>query len=237
MTPTVAILAGGLATRLRSLTEKQPKALLDVGGQPFISRQLDLLRDRGVTDVVLCLGWLGEQVEAVVGDGAAWGLRVQYSWDGDPLMGTGGAIRKALPLLGDTFFILYGDSYLDIEYRPIADFFLCGDDPGLMTVYHNTGRYDSSNVLYRDGRILAYDKTGQASGMEHIDYGLAILRATSLADRPLNQKFDIAEVYGDLVRSGRMMAWEVNRRFYEIGSLEGLADLRRHLAGEQESRV
>ena len=117
MTLPVAILAGGLATRLRPITEKIPKSLVDVAGEPFIVRQLDYLFRQRVRDVVLCIGYLGEMIEAVVGDGSRFGLRVSYSIDGPILLGTGGALRRAAPLLGEAFFVLYGDSYLPVDYR------------------------------------------------------------------------------------------------------------------------
>ena len=113
----VAILAGGLATRLRPVTEDTPKALLDVAGKPFVVRQLEYLRQQGIVRVVLCVGYLGEQIRAVVGDGSALGLEVLYSWDGPQLLGTGGALRHALSALGEQFMVLYGDSYLPIDFR------------------------------------------------------------------------------------------------------------------------
>ena len=139
----VAILAGGLSTRLRPITENIPKALVDVAGKPFIARQLEYLRRQGITRVVLCLGHLGEQVEALVGDGAAFGLDVGYSWDGPRLLGTGGALKRALPLLGGQFFVFYGDSYLQIDFRAVERGFFASGKPGSSAVSfpksHSTG--------------------------------------------------------------------------------------------------
>src|SRR5439155_309286 len=154
----VAILAGGLATRLRPLTEKIPKVLLPVAGKPFLAHQLELLRNQGFTRVVLCVGHLGEMVERDFGDGTAWGINLTYSYDGPVLLGTGGALQKALPLLGDKFFVLYGDSYLPIDFGPVADCFERSSKLGLMTVYHNQNRFDTSNVWFVDGEIKVYDK-------------------------------------------------------------------------------
>ena len=235
MTLPVAILAGGLATRLRPVTEKIPKALVEVAGRPFVVHQLELLRARGVRRVVLCLGYLGEQVEALVGDGAAFGLDVSCSYDGDRLLGTGGALRTALPLLGDRFLVLYGDSYLDCDYAAIARAFVESGRAGLMTVYRNLGRFDASNVVFRDGRIVRYTKGVRDLEMEHIDYGLGALHASALAPYPAGEPLDLARVYQDLLARGELAGFEVGERFYEIGSPQGLEETRRHLAGREHA--
>ncbi|MEI8395755.1 MAG: nucleotidyltransferase family protein [Rhodospirillaceae bacterium] len=227
--PPVAILAGGLATRMRPLTETVPKALLEVTGEPFIAHQLRLLRREGVGRVVLCLGYLGEQVVDFVGDGGRFGLEVLYSHDGDRLLGTGGALRRALPLLGERFFILYGDSYLDIAFAPVATALTAGGWTGLMTVFRNEGRWDTSNVVFEDGRIVCYSKKASRSDMRHIDYGLGMLQAWVLAERPADQPFDLADVYAELVETGRLAGYEVSQRFHEIGSPKGLAETEAYL--------
>jgi NDP-sugar pyrophosphorylase family protein len=217
----VAILAGGLSTRLRPITENIPKALVDVAGKPFIARQLEYLRRQGITRVVLCLGHLGEQVEALVGDGAAFGLDVGYSWDGPRLLGTGGALKRALPLLGGQFFVFYGDSYLQIDFRAVERGFFASGKPALMTVLKNNDRWDKSNVLFRDGVIIEYNKKVPGPEMAHIDYGLGVLSAPLLenvADGPV----DLADIYHDLSVRGLLAGWEVFERFYEIGSHKGL---------------
>src|SRR2546422_468844 len=154
----VAILAGGLATRLRPITEKIPKSLVPVAGRPFLAHQIELLRDQGLRHLVLCVSYLGEMIRREFGDGSKWGVRIEYSFDGDQLLGTGGALRQALPLLGEKFFVLYGDSYLPVQLQPIADFFERSGKQGLMTVYENRGLYDTSNVVFADGEIKVYDK-------------------------------------------------------------------------------
>src|SRR5271169_4155675 len=153
----VAILAGGLATRLRPITEKIPKSLVPVAGKPFLAHQLEMLYGRGIRRAVLCIGYLGEMIQGEFG-GAAFGVKLDYSFDGEKLLGTGGAIKRALPLLGKDFFVLYGDSYLPVEYAPVAEFFHRSGKFGLMTVYRNEGKYDTSNVVFRDGEIVVYDK-------------------------------------------------------------------------------
>jgi NDP-sugar pyrophosphorylase family protein len=222
----VAILAGGLATRLRPVTEKIPKALISVAGEPFLTHQLRLLTAAGLRRAVLCLGYRGEMIEKEFGDGSSHGLELTYSFDGPELLGTGGALRKALPLLGQRFFVLYGDSYLPIDYTAPARAFLAGGKLGLMTVFRNEGRWDTSNVWFDDGVIKSYDKKRITSEMKFIDYGLGLLCSEALRSWP-NDKlfFDLAEVYADLVRRNELAGFEVDRRFYEVGSPKGVAEL------------
>lgn len=221
----VAILAGGLATRLRPITTTIPKALVEVAGKPFIDWQLSQLRTQGLKRVVLCLGYLGEQVEAFVGDGSRWGLQVGYSYDGDVLLGTGGALRRALPQLGESFWILYGDSYLPVDYMAVAETWHRSGLPGLMTVYRNEGLYDTSNVVFQNGELVLYDKKLRLPEMTHIDYGLGLLKSEILAEWPEMHVFDLAEVYTAMVKQKQMAGHEVHQRFYEIGSHAGLAEL------------
>lgn len=220
----VAILAGGLAKRLRPITERIPKALLDVAGQPFLAHQIRLLRNAGLRRVVLCAGYLGEMIKAEFGDGTRFGVRIDYSFDTPRLLGTGGALKRALPQLGSPFFVLYGDSYLPIDYQEVARAFVAEDKAGLMTIYRNEGRWDTSNVQFEAGRIVRYDKTRQTPEMHHIDYGLGILRADSLEPWPNDEPFDLAEVYRRLLDENQLSGYEVAERFYEIGSPEGLAE-------------
>jgi NDP-sugar pyrophosphorylase family protein len=228
----VAILAGGLATRLGETAKRIPKSLLDVAGKPFAEHQLELLRHHGLTHIVLCVGYLGEFVETAIGDGTRWGMYIRYSYDGPEALGTGGALRRALPLLGAAFFVLYGDSYLECDYGRIEEAFLASAKPGLMTVYRNLNRWDLSNVLFKEGRILRYDKKHRTSKMQHIDYGLGILRADVLTAYPSDQNFDLETVYQDLVSKDQLAGFEVKERFYEIGSLAGLRELNKKLNHE-----
>ena len=229
--PPVAILAGGLATRLRPLTDQTPKALVPVLGEPFIAHQLRLLKREGVSDVVMLVGYLGERIAAFVGIGEAFGLRVRYSYDGPKLLGTGGALKQALPLLGAEFMVLYGDSYLDIPMRPVVDAFQTSDQPALMTVLRNDGRWDKSNArLERDSRVC-YDKRNPTPDMQWIDYGLGVLDASVFEPYEAGQAFDLASLYERLSGAGKLMGFEVRNRFYEIGSLAGLAETESYLRG------
>lgn len=227
----VALLAGGLATRLRPITATIPKALVPVAGRPFIDHQLALLRRNGVRRVALCLGHLGGQVEAHVGDGSAHGLEVRYSYDGDKLLGTGGALLRALPLLGEVFWVLYCDSYLDFDYAAVLAHFAARRALGQMAVLRNEGRWDRSNVIFRDGRLVRYDKREAVPEMDYIDYGAALLRREAVGRLPAGTFCDLADLYRDLVRAGEMVGYEVSRRFYEVGSPEGLAEAQEYLRG------
>jgi NDP-sugar pyrophosphorylase family protein len=226
-----AMLAGGLATRLRPITETIPKALVEVAGRPFIDHQLALLRRNGIRRVVLCLGHMGEQIAAHLGDGSALGMELCYSYDGDRLVGTGGALRRALPLLGDLFWVLYGDSYLDIDYAAVLRAFRERPETlGLMTVLRNGNRWDRSNVIFRGGELVRYDKREQTPEMEYIDYGAALLRREVLERIAPDTPYDLADLYSALVAEHRMIGYEVTRRFYEIGSHAGLEETRAYLA-------
>jgi NDP-sugar pyrophosphorylase family protein len=227
--PTVAILAGGLATRLRPITETVPKSLLEVNGEPFAVHQLRLLQSKGIRRVVLCVGHLGELIQRAIGDGSALGLQVDYSFDGPVLLGTAGAIRNALPKLGSAFFVMYGDSYLPCDYAAIARSFESAGVLGMMTVFRNEGKWDMSNVDFEAGRILAYSKTNRTPRMRYIDYGLGVFRAEAFHGLP-GEACDLTELYTDLLQRKQLAAFEVRQRFYEIGSPAGLQETAEFLA-------
>jgi NDP-sugar pyrophosphorylase family protein len=229
--PPLALLAGGLATRLGAMTERVPKSLLQVAGEPFVAHQLRLLAGQGIRDVVICCGHLGGLIAEFVGDGSRFGCRVRYSYDGPPLLGTGGAILKALPLLGPRFWIMYGDSYLTADFAPVLRTFEASGKRGLMTVFQNENRWDKSNVEFADGRILRYEKRSSDREMRHIDYGLGIYSAKAFAGLPQGSEFDLAELQRDLIARGEMAGYEVPERFYEIGSPAGLAETDAFLRG------
>lgn len=225
----VVILAGGLATRLRPITEKIPKALVEVNGRPFIDHQLELLAENGVSRVILSVAYLGEMIADYVGDGSRYGLSVSYSFDGERYLGTAGAIRRALKDVGPTFFTLYGDSYLTVRFAEVGEVFSQSGKDALMTVFHNEGAFDTSNVEFADGRILVYDKKNRTPRMRHIDYGLGVFRAEVFERLPEGEPCDLATVYQDLLAADRLAAFEVTERFYEIGTVSGIADTEQFL--------
>lgn len=238
----VAILAGGLATRLRPISERIPKSLVEVAGRPFAEHQIELLRSHGTKDVVFLVGHLGEMLRASLGDGSRWGIRVRYVFDGPKPLGTGGAIRRALPILGDAFFVLYGDSYLECDYQAIERAFAEAGKAGLMTVFRNDGQWDTSNVQFEQGCIVRYDKQHRTPAMRHIDYGLGVFNARAFTNPDgeakaspstndvVDEPFDLADVYQKLLANGDLEGYEVATRFYEIGSPTGLEETRAYLA-------
>jgi NDP-sugar pyrophosphorylase family protein len=225
----VVILAGGLATRLRPITEKIPKALVEINGRPFIEHQLELLARNGISRVVLSVAYLGEMIAEHVGDGGRFGVSVSYSFDGDRYLGTAGAIRRALPLLGPEFFTLYGDSYLTVPFAEVEAAFRASGQRALMTVYRNEGAFDASNVEFAAGRIVAYDKRQRTARMQHIDYGLGVFESGVFAELPEGEPADLATVYRDVLAAGGLAAFEVRERFYEIGTVAGIEDTERFL--------
>jgi NDP-sugar pyrophosphorylase family protein len=220
----VAILAGGLATRLRPITQTIPKALVEVAGKPFIEHQLGYLRAQGVQHVVICIGYLGEMIQDFVGAGERFDLKVGYSPDGETLLGTGGALKKALPWLGEHFFVLYGDSFLPVNFVGVQKAFAECGQKALMTVLKNGDRWDKSNVLFEGGRLVEYNKHTPRREMAHIDYGLGVLAAELLAQYPGELPFDLADFYHALSLHGQLFGLEVHQRFYEIGSHTGLKE-------------
>ena len=229
MMPPVAILAGGLSTRMRPVTERLPKALLQVAGKPFAVHQIELLRRNGIADIVFCVGHLGNLIVEAIGDGARLGVHVRYSFDGPELLGTAGALVRALPYLGERFFTLYGDAYLDCDYAAIAARFNESGAAGLMTVFRNADQWDRSNVEFVDGRIVAYEKNQRTVRMQYIDYGLGMLTSAALQAYPPGRFLDLATVYQDLVARSQLAGFEVPNRFYEVGSPSGLEETERYL--------
>ena len=230
--PPLAILAGGLATRLRPITETIPKILVPVNGEPFLAHQLRLARRQGFSRVVLCIGHLGGQVEAfVAARGGEFGLEIGFSHEGEARRGTGGALRHALPALGGTVFTLYGDSYLDVAAAPIHAAFLAAGQPALMSVLHNRNRWDASNVIFEAGMVRAHDKTLRGRpGVEWIDYGFSVFTAAVIAVWPEPDPWDLSALTGSLARAGRLAGHAVTQRFFEIGKPEGLAETEAYLA-------
>jgi NDP-sugar pyrophosphorylase family protein len=235
--PPIAVLAGGLATRMRPLTAQLPKALLEVAGEPFIAHQLRLFAREGIRDVKLLVGYCWEQIELFIGNGSRFGVNVDYIVDGPTLLGTGGAVRRAIDRLGPEFLVTYCDSWLDAPYTPVVEAFHASGRPALMCVFRNEDRWDTSNVHYENGIIRRYSKKFRLPEMRHIDWGLGMLKASLIAPRPMDQPWDLAELYEDLATCGRLAGYEMTRRFYEIGSFEGLAETNRLLSGSSTQNM
>ena len=230
----VAILAGGLATRLRPITETIPKALIEIAGEPFIFHQLRYLHQQGVASVVLCIGYLGEMIQDIVGDGSQFGVQVSYSFDGLKLLGTGGAIKAAMPLLGNNFFIFYGDSFLPIDFKAVEKAYLSSNKLGLMTVLKNENQWDKSNVIYHIDSLIEYNKEEIKPNMNYIDYGLGILNSNVFNAYPAEESFDLSKVYNQLSLNKQLYGYEVFERFYEIGSHQGILETEEYLTSREK---
>jgi len=214
---------------MRPLTDPLPKALLEVAGEPFLAHQLRLFARQGIANVKLLVGYRWEQIRAFAGDGSRFGVRVDYIVDGPKLFGTGGAVRRALDRLGPEFLVTYGDAWLDTPYGAVVEAFHASGLPAMMCVFRNENRWDMSNVVFEKGVIRLYSKTRRLSEMRHIDWGLGMLKAAVLATRPIDEPWDLSELYEELSVAGRLAGYEVAQRFYEIGSLAGLAETDRLL--------
>ena len=222
----MVILAGGLATRMRPLTLKLPKSMLQIKGRPFLEYQLELIKEYEIKDVLLCAGYKGELIKEHFGDGRKSGVNLAYSFDGDKLLGTAGALKKAYKLLSENFFLMYGDSYLPYDYQKIEESFKRSNKLSLMVAYKNQNRFDKSNILISEGLIKLYDKTLQGENLEYIDAGLSILKKEVLNLVPDDEPYDLEELYRTLISEEEMSAFEVKQRFYQIGSFEGLEEFK-----------
>jgi NDP-sugar pyrophosphorylase family protein len=227
--PKIAILAGGLATRMRPLTNDCPKALLPVAGEPFAFHQLRLLRTHGFDEALFLIGYLGEQIVEAVGDGSRFGMSVDYLSDGPELRGTGGAIARALPMLGDSFAVIYGDSWLEFDYGKAVAQFQASAKPALMTVISAQIGSEEPNVEYADGRVILYSKTSRTPNMGHIDYGFSLFDREVFADLPDDRPVELAAIQERLSRDGNLLGFETDFRYYEIGSMTGRQELEDHL--------
>ncbi|HTA92753.1 MAG TPA: NTP transferase domain-containing protein [Polyangiaceae bacterium] len=220
------ILAGGLATRLGERTRGLPKALLPIAGRPFLAWQLEALARSGFSEVVLCISHLGQQIRDFLGDGASFALTVAYSEDGPRLLGTGGALRRALGLLAPRFLVTYGDSYLPFDYSaPLRDLEAHPEALGTMSVFENAGAWDKSNSEVRGEVVVRYEKDGHDAALRYIDYGAIALCREVIAEHPPESAFGLDHVQSALSRRGKLRAFSAQKRFYEIGSEAGIRDL------------
>ncbi|MBP2134438.1 NDP-sugar pyrophosphorylase family protein [Methanomicrobium sp. W14] len=233
----VVILAGGLATRLYPLTKSKPKALLEIAGRPFIDQQILLLKEKGVKEIILCLGNFGGMIEEHLGNGSRFNVSIKYSYDGDKLLGTGGAVKKASSILPEDFIITYGDSYLDIEIKTVVSTFYEKGLPLLMTVYKNRNMFDKSNVTLKDGNIIKYDKTGSDPSMEYIDYGMIVTKKDIFDRYPPDKAFDLSLVLSEYADLGLVSSYEAETRFYETGSLQGIKETEEYILNRKPRQM
>ena len=227
--PTMLILAGGFGTRLKSLTVDTPKSMVEINNKPFIFYQLCLLKKNNINNIVICTGHLSSKIENYVGNGKKFNLNISYSYDGESLLGTGGAVKKAANMISGPFFVLYGDSYLDICYKDVYDFYMKNNEKSVMTVIKNQDKWDKSNIVYKDNQIISYKKSFVEDKMEFIDYGLSIFKKDDLNNFNDIDNFDLSELHNKLLSKKQLIAFEVYKRFYEVGSLSGIKEFSMHL--------
>jgi len=234
----VVVLAGGRGTRMRPLTDTIPKALLPVLGRPFAERQVELLAANGVVDIVFSIGYLGPMIRDTLGDGSRFGVRIRYVDEGPDLRGTGGAVRlfTGSGLADDDFAVLYGDSYLPIDYAAVWDAYAACEQPALMTVIRNRDRWDASNAELGADGLIRYAKGVSDAAFTCIDYGLSVVSARVVREHvPPDTVSDLAGLFTHLGERGMLAGFEVHERFYEIGSEVGIADLEAMLARRGEA--
>jgi MurNAc alpha-1-phosphate uridylyltransferase len=229
----IVVLAGGLATRMRPETEQVPKSLLLVNGRPFVDWQLDRFVASGARSVLMCVGFLGEQIETHVKRALDRGLTVGYSYDGEQLLGTGGALRRAFARLESEFVVTYGDSYLPFDYAaPLADLRAQPDAVATMSVYRNGGELGESNVALDGDWVAKYAKGTHDATLDCIDYGAIALRRSSLDGIEDGAVWGIEALLGKLARQRKLRAFVAPERFYEVGSKAGRRALEQHLASQ-----
>ena len=230
----VAILAGGLATRLGKLTEGQPKSMVRVWGKPFLEYQLELIKRGGIENFVLCLGHMGDQIESNFGNGERHGVNIQYSFDDKPL-GTAGALKKAAHLLDKVFFTMYGDSYLFLDFGLVMSYFELQNKLALMAVYKNYDRYGSSNTVVEGDLVKKFSKKEKTKDTVYIEYGANIFRKEALEMVPKNQFYSLDDLFPRLIEMGELLAFEVKGRFYEVGSPQGLKEFEQYIKGRDDT--
>jgi MurNAc alpha-1-phosphate uridylyltransferase len=220
----VAILAGGLATRIKPISDSIPKSLIDINGKPFLEWQLQLLEKSNCELVVICISHKSELIEEFLHKRATSQLEIRLSWDGEKQLGTGGALIKAMNLLGPAFMVLYGDSYLPIDYEKIANFFLKENCLALMTIMKNNLNAEISNVIYENGFVKKYNKEKYEESMDYIDFGLNVFKAEAFNNYPLNEEVDLSAIQSGLATRKQIVGYLVNQRYYEVGSFKGIQD-------------
>jgi MurNAc alpha-1-phosphate uridylyltransferase len=226
----VVILAGGLATRLGEITRNCPKSMVRIQGKPFLEYQLNLLKRKGIEDVILCTGYLGEQIEDYFESGKEYGMNISYSCEDEPL-GTAGALKNAEPILKDVFFTIYGDSFISLDFSRVMSYFNSQNKLALMTVYKNYNRYDKSNTEIEGNLVKRYSKKEKSDKMVYIDYGVNIFRKKALNMIPTHKFYSLDNLFPRLIEKHELLAFEVMERFYEIGSLQGLEEFTNFVGG------
>jgi NDP-sugar pyrophosphorylase family protein len=225
----MVIICGGLGTRLGHLTKYLPKSMIQIEGKPFLEYQIENLKKQSITDIVLCVGYQSEKIEEYFGNGIRFGVNIKYSFEKEKLLGQMGAVKNAEPLLQDTFFIMYGDSYLSVDLHKVQNFFMQHDKPALMVVYKNHDKYDRSNIIIQDNMVVGYGEKQRTRDMIYIDYGTSVFRKKVLDYTPKDTPYSTEQFFSDLIKKQELMAFESQERFYHIGNPEALEEFRNYI--------
>jgi MurNAc alpha-1-phosphate uridylyltransferase len=227
----IAILAGGYATRIKPISDSIPKALLEFNHKPFLEWQLQLIEKNNGSLVVLCISHKSELIKAFIDGRPKSKLEIVLSYDGEQQLGTGGALIKAMEFLGNEFLVLYGDSYLPINFHEVSDYFQKSKKLGLMTVLRNTLNLESSNVVYDNGWVRRYDKKHHSADMNYVDFGLNAFRSNVFVNYTAGEYVDLSSIQSSLATRNELVGYEVNQRFYEVGSFQGIMDFKEFAKG------
>jgi NDP-sugar pyrophosphorylase family protein len=222
----MVIICGGLATRLGALAKNIPKSMMEIEDKPFLWYQIENLKKQNIKDIVLCVGHLSEQIEKYFGDGKSFGVNISYSYDKEKPLGPIGAVKNAESMLDNEFFIIYGDSYLSVDFQDVIEYFKKYDYPALMVVYKNNDKFDKSNLIIKDNLVVGYGEKDKSKEMIYIDYGTSLLTKKSLEIVPKNEFFSTGQFFSKLIENKNLLSYEVNKRFYHIGDPDSLEEIR-----------
>lgn len=225
----IVIFCGGLATRLGSLAKKTPKSMMDINGKPFLKYQIKNVSKFGIKDIVLCVGHLSEQIIDYFENGEKFGVNITYSHDGERPLGPIGALKKAAHLLKNDFFIMYGDSYLSVDFNDVYTFHKKHDKPACMVVYKNQDKYDKSNLIIKENLVVGYGDKDRTKDMIYIDYGTSILSKKTLDSLKEDTFYSTGDFFSKLIKNNELLAYEIKNRFYHIGNPDALEELKQHL--------
>jgi len=228
----IVILCGGLATRLGNLAKNTPKSMMEINSKPFLEHQIEKLKKQGLKDIVLCVGHLSRQIEEYFGNGKKFGVKIKYSYDGEKQLGPIGAVKNAESLLDDDFFIMYGDSYLSVDFQKAYSDFKKTNKSALMVVYKNQDKYDKSNLIVDNNMVIGYGAEDKTKEMIFIDYGTSVLSKKTLESVPENTMYSTGEFFSELIKKNQLCAYEAKKRFYHIGNLEALEELEKYIKNQ-----
>ena len=229
----IAIICGGLATRLRNLAESTPKAMIDINGKPFLEYQIEMLKKQNIKDIVLCVGHLSDKIKDYFGDGKKFGVDIKYSYDGEKKLGPMGAIKNAEPFLKKDFFIMYGDSYIFVDFKDVYNFYKKNDEHVTMVVYKNENKYDKSNLIIENNKVIYIRDTDEIKKVDYIDYGTSILNKKALEVIPKNTFCSTVEFFKEMIVKNKLLAYEVKKRFYHIGTPKALEEFRSYIKNQE----